>query len=156
MRARRRARLFAYDPSSIAVVDGGRWVRLSSVMKRRNELVATKFSRGLTPDEHGELAELRERLDDVDKARMLPMMTVDAREERPDGWEPFTDDYDYDKAPYEVLMRDGSAVQCWPNAGLMNALDGSGRMWGPDEHVLVRRCERLTYPWAMPGEELKR
>lgn len=55
------------------------------------------------------------------------------------GFEPFTDDYDYVKTPYEVLLQDGSTVQCWPNGGSLHAMDGSGRWWWPKDRVLVRR-----------------
>lgn len=47
-------------------------------------------------------------------------------------WKPF--DGEYDKKGYDVLLPDGTEVLwCWPNAGFMNATDGSGRMWGPGE-----------------------
>ena len=28
-------------------------------------------------------------------------------------------------------------VHCWPNAGMMHALDGSGRAWSPDPMLLI-------------------
>lgn len=31
-------------------------------------------------------------------------------------------------------------VKCWPNAGLMNATDGSGREWKPEDRVRVELC----------------
>lgn len=52
-------------------------------------------------------------------------------------WQTFTGEYDKDW--YDVLPhghRDTSRhviPHCWPNAGLMCATDGSGRMWKPGE-----------------------
>lgn len=50
----------------------------------------------------------------------------------------------YDKEHYVVLMPDGERVLCWPNAGLMNACDGSGRMWKPDGVVRVERIDQTS------------
>lgn len=46
---------------------------------------------------------------------------------------------DYVKKPYLTLI-DGEEVPCWPNAGIMNACDGSGRYWMPEDNVQVRIC----------------
>lgn len=54
-------------------------------------------------------------------------------------WQPYTLDFDYVKDFYEVRLPSGQIVaQCWPNAGWMNATDGSGRKWGPADNVQVR------------------
>ena len=43
---------------------------------------------------------------------------------------------DYKKCEYMVLLKTGEQIICWPNAGRMNAIDGSGReFWLEDiEH----------------------
>jgi hypothetical protein len=46
-------------------------------------------------------------------------------------------DGDYDKQFYWVHLPDGSRVECWPNAGIMNATDGSGRQWRPEDKPLI-------------------
>ncbi len=51
--------------------------------------------------------------------------------------EPVLWDGDYEKVFYRVHLPSGELVQCYPNAGWMNATDGSGRMWKPDDRVLV-------------------
>jgi hypothetical protein len=54
-------------------------------------------------------------------------------------WEPFTKDFDYWKKFYDVMLPDGTIVeQCWPNAGWMNAINGDGRKWGPEDNIKVR------------------
>lgn len=48
-----------------------------------------------------------------------------------DKWRAFLGDGDYDKEWYDVRLPDGQIVKhCWPNAGRMNATDGSGQEWG--------------------------
>jgi len=47
-------------------------------------------------------------------------------------------DGDYEKTWYDVMLGTGEVLfHCWPNAGVMCACDGSGRMWEPGE-VLFR------------------
>lgn len=46
-------------------------------------------------------------------------------------------DGEYEKLFYWVHLPSGERVQCWPNAGIMNSTDGSGRQWRPEEGVLV-------------------
>jgi hypothetical protein len=53
------------------------------------------------------------------------------------GDEPVLWDGDYEKVFYRVHLPSGEFVQCYPNAGWMNATDGSGRMWKPQDAVLV-------------------
>ena len=43
----------------------------------------------------------------------------------------------YEKRVYLVHVSNDEAVRCWPNAGIMNAMDGSGRAWVPGDNVLV-------------------
>lgn len=44
----------------------------------------------------------------------------------------------YEKNFYWVYPADGAPrVKCWPNAGVMNAADGSGREWRPADGVAV-------------------
>lgn len=51
----------------------------------------------------------------------------------------FTEDFDYVKDFYEVLLSDGTIVpKCWPNAGLMNATDRTGRSWDANSGIKVR------------------
>lgn len=48
-------------------------------------------------------------------------------------WRPW--DGDYQKEFYWIRVAGAEpsrAVKCWPNAGYMNAADGSGRVWSPD------------------------
>jgi hypothetical protein len=45
-------------------------------------------------------------------------------------WQDFDENFDYVKDFYEVLLPSGEIIKkCWPNAGKMNATDGSGRYW---------------------------
>lgn len=54
-------------------------------------------------------------------------------------WVDFTEDFDYDKVFYDVLLSNGEIVKhCWPNAGRMNAINGDGRKWGGEDGVKVR------------------
>lgn len=51
---------------------------------------------------------------------------------KPDAWELFTPDYDYEKEPYFVRSGEGQpSILCYPNAGIMNAMDGTGRNFYP-------------------------
>lgn len=47
-------------------------------------------------------------------------------------------DGEYEKEPYLLFAPEG-AVYCWPNAGKMVAMDGSGREWKPEDNVRVKR-----------------
>jgi hypothetical protein len=53
-------------------------------------------------------------------------------------WWDFTEDFDYEKVIYQVKLKDGAIVQCWPNAGFMNAVDGSGRVFKPMAGIKCR------------------
>lgn len=58
---------------------------------------------------------------------------------------------EYNKQYYDVLLPDGEIVaNCWPNAGQMMAMDGSGRKWSPGDNTLVR--ESIKLPWEWPWE----
>lgn len=57
-------------------------------------------------------------------------------------WEPFTADYDYEKRPYLIRTAEGVECRCWPNAGVMNSMDASGRRWGGNAGV---EC-KFAYP----------
>lgn len=47
---------------------------------------------------------------------------------------------EYDKDFYEVLLPNGDIVlECWPNAGKMFAMDGTGRMWEVKDKIQVRK-----------------
>ena len=39
-----------------------------------------------------------------------------------------------------MALIDGVEVPCWPNAGEMNAVDGSDRSWLPEDNIQVRLC----------------
>lgn len=54
----------------------------------------------------------------------------------PKNWEKFTPDFDYEKKPY-IVKQNNEYMMCWPNAGRMNALDGTGRSIDPGEDVEV-------------------
>lgn len=57
-------------------------------------------------------------------------------------WRMFTVDFDYEKKFYDVLLPDGKIVeQCWPNSGLMNAIN-SGTRYGPRDNIKVRLSHR--------------
>lgn len=46
----------------------------------------------------------------------------------------------YDKTMYDIKLLDGTIIDnCWPNAGLMMSIDGSGRSWTIKE-VAGFRC----------------
>ena len=47
-------------------------------------------------------------------------------------------DGQYEKNPYFTFIK-GKEIPCWPNAGVMLAIDGSGRSWKPEENILVRK-----------------
>jgi hypothetical protein len=51
--------------------------------------------------------------------------------EKPAIW-----DGSYTKRMYVVHLP-GECVVCWPNAGLMNAMDGSGRIFKPDGRTVI-------------------
>lgn len=49
----------------------------------------------------------------------------------------------YQKEFYDLQLPSGTIVpNCWPNAGRMNAADGSGRSWRPDGRIKVRLAAR--------------
>lgn len=50
----------------------------------------------------------------------------------------------YDKDPHIALI-DGKEVPCWPNAGEMNATDGTDRHWTPEDNIQVRTCTYDEY-----------
>lgn len=55
-------------------------------------------------------------------------------------WEPFTGDYE--KEFLDVLLPSGEVVYaCWPNAGALAAMDGSGDRWTAEDGVKFRVCE---------------
>ncbi len=57
-------------------------------------------------------------------------------------WQPFTEDFDYEKKFYDVLLPNGTIVeQCWPNSGIMNAIMTKGRYY-PKDNVKVRISHR--------------
>jgi hypothetical protein len=51
-------------------------------------------------------------------------------------WHKFTGRYI--KRVYEVRLKNGDIVQCWPNAGKMTALDGSGRQFTEEDNIEIR------------------
>lgn len=59
-----------------------------------------------------------------------------------DKWELFTPDYDYVKEPYWVRSPEQpEPVLCYPNGGVMHAMDGSGLWFYPCE------CEVQLAGW---------
>ena len=66
-------------------------------------------------------------------------------------WMKFTDDFDYEKRHYDVLLPTGEIVlACWPNAGKMVRTYGHGRgvkdSFSPADEVSVR-ISKDTRPW---------
>lgn len=50
-------------------------------------------------------------------------------------------DGEYNKQFYDVLLPNGDILKaCWPNAGKMVSMDGSGRMWSVDDRIQVRKA----------------
>ena len=47
---------------------------------------------------------------------------------------------EYEKVFYWVHLPGGAKVKCWPNAGLMCSVDGSGRHWKAEDRILVSVC----------------
>lgn len=46
----------------------------------------------------------------------------------------------YQKIFYDIETTWGKIhIGCWPNAGYMNAADGTGRKWRPDQVKYIRR-----------------
>jgi len=46
----------------------------------------------------------------------------------------------YQKIFYDIQTTWGKThIGCWPNAGKMNACDGTGRSWKPHQVALIRR-----------------
>ena len=60
-------------------------------------------------------------------------------------WVPFTAEFDYVKKFYDVKLRSGEIIyHCWPNAGYMIDINGSGFKFGPEDEIQVRRSR--THP----------
>lgn len=58
---------------------------------------------------------------------------------------PFTEDYDYEKAFYDVLLEDGAIVKhCWPNNGTLVAMKYVNRVFTHKDKIKVRLS--LTHP----------
>ena len=51
-------------------------------------------------------------------------------------WSVWTEDYE--KEEYEVKLRSGEILICYPNANTMHSLDGSGRIFQPKDIELMR------------------
>jgi len=52
-------------------------------------------------------------------------------------WHLFTEDYE--KAFYDVQEPDGTIIKhCWPNAGFMEDVHGSGKRWKVGAFILIR------------------
>jgi hypothetical protein len=55
-------------------------------------------------------------------------------------WQPFRGEYE--KTFYQIRFPDGDVRKhCFPNAGYMHALDGSGLMWGEKSQIEFKRCD---------------
>lgn len=71
-------------------------------------------------------------------------------------WVEFTEDLDYDKVFYDVLLPTGEIVEmCWPNNGFMNAYNNNGqKKWSGKDGVKVRPS--LNHPFtASLGNPMK-
>lgn len=54
-------------------------------------------------------------------------------------WVPLTKDFDYEKQFYDVLLPSGVVVKhCWPNAGYLCDINGSGLKFGPEDNIKIR------------------
>lgn len=52
-------------------------------------------------------------------------------------WIDFTNDFDYQKTLYDVLLPNGEIVlRCYPNGGYMHA--DNGRLWDTNSNIKVR------------------
>lgn len=60
-------------------------------------------------------------------------------------WKRF-DPCDYEKEPLIARLCSGEEVLCWPNAGKLCAIDGSGRDFEGYAHVLVRTATPAEAP----------
>jgi len=57
---------------------------------------------------------------------------------------------EYEKVYYDIKVGDEIIEKCWPNAGKMNASDGSGRSWKKDDNISIRETQ---FPWFKEGYE---
>lgn len=56
------------------------------------------------------------------------------------SWQPFRGEYE--KTFYQIRFPDGEVRKhCFPNAGYMHALDGSGLMWSEKSQIEFKRCD---------------
>lgn len=70
-------------------------------------------------------------------------MTLDSDDgDKPADWVLFTPDFDYAKEPYDVRTSEGGeVVRCYPNAGMLHAMDGS------DRYFYACQCEVRFVGW---------
>lgn len=58
-------------------------------------------------------------------------------------WRQFTEDFDYEKKFYDVLLPTGEIVeQCWPNSGIMNEINQGRGKFRPQDNIKVRISHR--------------
>lgn len=48
----------------------------------------------------------------------------------------------YEKQWYEVRLPNGEIHLCWPNAGKMNTMDGTGKQWSVGDGIEYRETDR--------------
>lgn len=60
-------------------------------------------------------------------------------------WLPW--DGKYAKQVYLVKTQDGKIYECWPNAGFMSSIDGSGKQFSPTDKIKI-----LTVPMRESDE----
>jgi hypothetical protein len=66
----------------------------------------------------------------------------------PRPWRKYTGSYQ--KIEYDVLLKNGKIIpNCWPNAGKLNATDGSGRRYG--QGIMFRRAENPKFAEIPPA-----
>jgi hypothetical protein len=62
----------------------------------------------------------------------------------------------YLKCFYDIPTTSGKTqIGCWPNAGKMNAADGTGRSWKPHQVAMIRRSIKEP-PTPGPDRDMNR
>lgn len=69
-------------------------------------------------------------------------------------WLPFTEDFDYVKDFYDVLLPNGAEIICFPNGGAMNQID-SDKIYGPQDDIKCRiSLTKAMFNYNADGERI--